>query len=419
MRVSWNDDLTVTGESAGDFAIAAPSITVTAPNTAVKWAFGSTQQITWSQNLGASETVKIEGSKNNGVSWTTLQASAPNATDTTGAYSWVVTPTPSNNALIRVSWTQLASVTDTSDVPFTLAAGSIVIGAPLTGAKWGVGSIQKIQWAHNLGTAETVDIDLSTDGGANFSSIATSVANESATTGSYLWTVTNAATTTAKIRVKWHAQPTTAGVSGNFAIGVGTIAVAQPSASTNWGIGSTHAITWTSNVGATATAKIEVSRDSGGTWSLITASAPNTGIYIWPVTGPVAPSGTGRVRVTWNEGSAVGTSGAFTIANPIVSVSNPNTAGLSFAVGSPLTLAWLHNLGTLETVKVEINRNYDVDPVNAWELISASAINAAVTQGQLAWVVTGPATTTARIRVTWNNPAATSDVSNFNFSITP
>jgi hypothetical protein len=39
------------------------------------------------------------------------------------------------------------------------------------------------------------------------------------------------------------------------------------------------------------------------------------------------------------------------------------------------------------------------------------------TSGSYSWVVTGPATTQARIRVTWTANAAVTDLSNVNFRI--
>lgn len=59
-------------------------------------------------------------------------------------------------------------------------------------------------------------------------------------------------------------------------------------------IGSTHAITWTSEdilddaTGIAANVKIEISRNGGNTWATITAGTVNDGAYSWIVSSPDA-----------------------------------------------------------------------------------------------------------------------------------
>ena len=82
--------------------------------------------------------------------------------------------------------------------------------------------------------------------------------------------------------------------------------VTSPNTLVTWPVGSVHAITWTHNVGTTAQFRIEVSRNSGSTWTLITATAPasdTSGSFNWTVASPRAD--TCRIRVTWTGNSAV------------------------------------------------------------------------------------------------------------------
>ena len=185
------------GESS--FAIADPAITVTSPNTLVNWAVGSLQQITWNHNLGSGTSVKIEVSRNGGGTWTTISASAPN----TGSYAWLVTGPTTTNARIRVSWTSNLSVSDSSDISFKIATGSITVVVPNTAVTWGIGTTQTISWSHNLGPSSSVKIEVSRNAGNNYSLVAASVANSGATSGSYVWTVTGPATVQARIKVTW------------------------------------------------------------------------------------------------------------------------------------------------------------------------------------------------------------------------
>ena len=75
-------------------------------------------QITWSHNLGTGEAVNITLSRDNGATWTTIAASVVNTTSTNGSFTWNVTGPATTTARIRVTWTQIGSVTDVSNVNF-------------------------------------------------------------------------------------------------------------------------------------------------------------------------------------------------------------------------------------------------------------------------------------------------------------
>lgn len=78
-----------------------------------------------------------------------------------------------------------------------------------------VGESQTIFWTNNGSFNRNVTIELSTDGGANYSAIATNVAN----TGSYSWTVPNSPTSQGRIRVREASFASPSGISSaNFSI---------------------------------------------------------------------------------------------------------------------------------------------------------------------------------------------------------
>jgi hypothetical protein len=99
----------------------------------------------------------------------------------------------------------------------------------------------------------------------------------------------------------------------------GTMTVTAPTGSSNWTIGSTRTISWTNNLGATATVRLEVSRDNGSTWSQIAASVQNSsasgGSFSWVVTGPATANG--RIRASWTSNTSVTDNSArFRISSP-------------------------------------------------------------------------------------------------------
>ena len=73
------------------------------------------------------------------------------------------------------------------------------------------------------------------------------------------------------------------------------ITVTSPNGGESWGVGSAHAITWTST-GTIANVKIEYSTNSGTGWTAVIASTANNGSYAWTI--PNTPSATCLVRVS-------------------------------------------------------------------------------------------------------------------------
>jgi hypothetical protein len=279
---------------------------------------------------------------------------------------------------------------------------------------WPTGSTRNINWSHNLGTTERVNIDLSRDGGATWSSMAANVPNTTATTGTFPWVVTGPATTRARVRVSWASDPNFQSVSAvDFTIS-GTIAFTAPTGSPTWLIGRTHTIAWDHTLGAGQTFDIDLSTDNGATFGVPVARGvpanPTSGSFDWTIPGPV--STTARLRVTWTESAAVSRrSGAFRIADPFVRVTAPN-ANLLWTAGTVRNLTFAHNLGTGQVVDLELSRDGGLtfEPITSFTTTSANS-------GTFAWTVTGPPTAQARLRVSWSTNSAVTDQSDVNFRI--
>jgi len=76
---------------------------------------------------------------------------------------------------------------------------------------WTIGSTQTITWADNLGTAEKVNIELSTDGGGTYPIVL--AASTSADGSQAVVVQAGWATGNAKIRITWVANGTVKGSS--------------------------------------------------------------------------------------------------------------------------------------------------------------------------------------------------------------
>jgi hypothetical protein len=134
----------------------------------------------------------------------------------------------------------------------------------------------------------------------------------------------------------------------------------------------------------------------------------------WSSPGPATAQA--RARVVGRDASGnlgVGES-AFAIVDPLVTVTSPD-ARVNWGIGSTQTIGWTHNLGVGSLVRIELSR----DGGATWNLIASPVPTTAATAGSFDWVVTGPSSGSARIRVTFVANEAASDISDDDFTVAP
>ena len=99
------------------------SISVLSPNGGEIWDVDSQHEITWnSTNVSQ---VDIEYSTDSGGSWDNI---ADTVNSSTGSYLWTIPDTPSSNCLVRISDTSDPSISDTSDMVFTINSPQSIFG---------------------------------------------------------------------------------------------------------------------------------------------------------------------------------------------------------------------------------------------------------------------------------------------------
>ncbi len=91
-----------------------------------------------------------------------------------------------------------------------------------------------------------------------------------------------------------------------------------------------------------------------------------------------------------------------------ITVLTPNGSEM-LNIGTPYNITW-SSQGVTGNVSIEINRTY---PSGAWESIVSGTAN----DGAYSWPVTGPVSTSARIRITSDNQPTVTDISDANFTI--
>lgn len=193
-----------------------PSVTVISPNSILDWGIGSIHPIIWNHNMVSSSTSNIKVSRDGGITWTQIVASALNGNQT-GTYNWNVTGNATSQALIKVT-PNIAQINDISDVNFSINNPVINVIYPNTSSdNWVVGDQKTITWTDNLGSSENVKIELSKDGGISYPII---ISASTPADGSEIINVLSGwDTTTARVRITWLKNTAKFGVSSsNFTI---------------------------------------------------------------------------------------------------------------------------------------------------------------------------------------------------------
>jgi Zn-dependent metalloprotease len=403
IRVSPVSNSAINDVSNANLTIVAsgPSLVLTTPNGGENWLVSDNDTIRWSAS-NITENVKIELNRSYpGATWEILSASAAN----TGSFVWPVTGPVSTTARVRISGITQTTVGDTSNANFTIGLRSAIVTSPNGGETRYVTDVNAITWS-SANLSENVKLELNRSyPGATWETIIASTAN----TGSYSWTVTGPVSSTARVRITGVTHTSVGDTTdANFTIAARSLTVTAPNGSETWFTGEANSITWTS-ANLSENVKIELNRAyPGSTWETLIASTANTGSYSWTVAGTLTSAA--RVRISGITHTAVSdTSDAnFAIATHSLSVTAPNGAE-NWYLGDINNITWTsQNLP--ENVKIELNRSY---PGATWEVLSASAPNS----GTYAWTVTGPVTTTARVRISGTTMTSISDTSNANFTI--
>jgi len=275
-----------------------PYITVTYPNGGEVLCGGTSQSITWEDNI--TENVEIQLFKS-GVFHSSITTSTPSD----GEYAWSIpNPSPSLSGLkIRIVSADDSNIFDFSDSTFSFGC-SINIISPNGGEIWQAGTTETIIWTGDH--LENVTIDLY-KGGVFYSVLLTTTASDT----SQFWDIPINIVSGSDYKVKITSVDVP-GVSdfsdSNFTIlRTDSLTVTSPNGGEAWLAGTSHTIIWESNVGG----DVIIELYKGGVFhSIITGPTPNDGFYDWEISFTTI-SGRSDYRVK------------------IISVDNPNIFDIS------------------------------------------------------------------------------------------
>jgi hypothetical protein len=133
----------------------------------------------------------------------------------------------------------------------------------------------------------------------------------------------------------------------------------------------------------------------------------------------VGATGANHFVVAWTsdeqDGDSDGVFGRrFDFGAQAITVVSPNT-DVKWRIGSAQKIQWTHSLGPHASFRIDLDRNDDGE----YEERIAAAAPTDVGKGQFVWIVTGPRSGTARVRVTWTQDRGMSDAGDTTFQIRP
>ena len=201
----------------------------------------------------------------------------------------------SSTAIIRVTATDGTGQTAFSETTITMSS-TLIVTAPAAGTTiyTDTGSLS-VAWTTNVApaVAPSVRVELSRDGGATFQTLAVTALN----TGTYTTTVSGPGSANARVRVTTNGFIKAAGTSAPFTLVQATAALSAPAPGTTVYAGAPLAITWTSNLPATAPVTVELSRDGGSTYDDARDGRSQHRQLRWVATGPGTRRGAPRVAI--------------------------------------------------------------------------------------------------------------------------
>jgi hypothetical protein len=402
-----NASIDVNDSSNSTFNITG-NLTLNIPDgTGIIWYVNDTnRQISWDA-IGTVTPVLIELSTNNGSTWDyTINASYSGVAGS-NTYNW--TPIPdlkSELCKIRISHNHSvfsSTVTDNSTNPFAIRP-IIDVTQPATGANVKAQSTDTpIRWTYSGTKISTVNIEYSTNGGVNWTTIESGV---SVADGSnYTWpSVPVLTTSSALVRVKDSTNEAINDTSGVFNI-VGWVRVTSPDGGQHLKAGNTYPVTWAYLL--TNFVNISYSLDNGSNWTVIdhTIAAANQSIN-WTIANNTTVSDLVLLKVadTFIPGGVNDTSNSTNFLEPQFIISAPAN-NESVTVNRNYTITW-KTQGNNSKVNIYWSlEGEDWQIINNGTAVNVTDSGSSGQTGTYVWnapdYLTNNTTATARINITY------------------
>ena len=381
-----------------------PVITIYSPNSSSTLYQGNSYNISWASSYLESDYVSILYSTDNGNSWTVIES----ITEDDGSYSWTAPEVISTECLIKIEEYNNSGVFDVSDTNFSIAEPYITITSPNGGESLEGCSDSYITWQTG-GTGSYFNIELSTDNGSTWESIAGSV-YQSGYSCSYNWDpITDMSSSQCLIRISDRNTPAINDQSDAVfeLIKNQDIILTSPDGGEAWQVGSTQTISWVSS-STSDHFRVYYSVNNGSGWTSLTSTYSES--YNWTI--PENVSDECLIKIQDYDNSCIydvsDANFSITPPTPEINITYPN-AGNTLYARNNYNIAWTNAYNDVEFVTLELS----VDNGLTWTEI----VNVTENDGSYAWITPDLAESDCEIRISeYGNPAFF-DITDTNFEI--
>lgn len=395
-RITSVETPALTDESNANFSIVQPTITVVSPNGGEAWVWNTTNTITWTATGTTGPfVIDINRAWPNG-SW-------ENITTVSGvnSYNWLTLGMLTIAARVRVSLQSDGAVNDQSNASFSIVQPTITLSTPNGGENFIPGETTVIRWARaNLSGTVRVEINRTYPGGT-WTSI-----NSAVTPDSLVWTVDGPGSSAARIRVISNVQSSVGDSSNaNFNIANPSLALTVPNGGEIWNTGTNQTVRW-NKTNISGGVNLFVNRNyPAGSWDPIAVNIV-VDTFSWAVNTPNSNNARLRVQSVTLPALLDESNGNFNIGTAL-ELTAPN-GGEAWNAGTLYAISF-NRYNAAGNVTIELNRSW---PSTTWETVATN-----VSSSSYSWLVTGPPSTTARIRLTLAADTTIRDTSANNFTV--
>jgi hypothetical protein len=412
VRITDADNASVADESANTFMVK-PFLQVTGPAGGEAFVVNSSTTITWNKKGDNVASVKIEYSKDGGLTFNnTIAASATNS----GSYLWQPIP----DDIVTVPSMKVRVLTLPTGDPYATQAvsnnlfkivGSLTLTTPVADEKWGVGTTRDIKWSRT-GSIAQVRLTYSTDG-TNYNPIVDNYPGGSGDTG-YPWTIPSVAgivSNTVTIRISDVADSSVSNVSPVFKI-VPSFTITAPAIGTRMIASRSTNVTW-DRQGQNPTVNLYYSKDAfAGAGIVVQMGASNSGSFLWTV--PDDLSNTVTLRITYPADETVFDDSDLVKIVPGFTVVAPNSSVQKWDVGSSQTVRWTCTSANVPLVTFY----YSVDSGSTYPFqLTTTADNSGAVDAERTWTwnpMPDTITDSLRVKVVANSDSLALDESDSN-----
>ncbi|MEJ2196147.1 MAG: Ser-Thr-rich GPI-anchored membrane family protein, partial [Ignavibacteriaceae bacterium] len=396
VKITMVGDPNIFDSSDSNFTIIGYQITVTSPNGGENWQAGTTQNITWSDNINENITIDLY---KGGIFHSVISPS----TSSDGIKVWDIPfeLESGTDYTVKVTSTTDPDLFDYSNANFTIIGNQIEVITPNGSENWLIDSANLITWTDNI----TGNVEIQLYKGDSFhSSITTSTASD----GSYTWNIPAGTISGSnyKIRIASVINSNIFDESdANFTLS-NVITVTTPNGGESWQAGTSKIIKWSDNI--TGNVKIDLYTNSGFD-SEITPSTPSTGSYTWNISAATTAKSDYRVKITSIEDASI-----FDFSDAIFEIFEGNITVVSPNGGEIWQAGTVHNINWTDNIEADVTIElYKGGTINS--IIESSTAS----DGARNWTIpfTQEAGNDYRIKITSVDDPAITDFSNLDFTI--